>query len=249
MARGGGLAPGLDLDLAYEAGPLPIRARLRLQAERAALWGPSAAGKSTLLRLIAGLDRPSAGFLRLDGRTLVDAGVFVPPGERGIGLLAQTPALFPHLSVEANLRFGLRGLARDEQDARTSELLALLDLEALRARRPEKLSGGERQRTALARALAPRPRLLLLDEPFSALDLPRKHALWAALDSYLSRHGIAALLVSHDPAEVLRWAACVARMEAGVITGVGAPGEVLAGELVFLEELLGRSRMPRPGTR
>ncbi len=245
------MALGLEVDLAYTAGPLRLQARFYLDQERGALWGPSAAGKSTLLRLLAGLDRPSAGHVKLGGSTLVDAGVFVPPGERSIGYLTQTPALFPHLSVESNLRFGLRGLAPAEADARVSELLALLDLQALRARLPARLSGGEGQRAALARTLARRPRLLLLDEPFSALDLARKHALWGALDGYLSRHGIAALLVSHDPTEVWRWAECVLRMEAGEVTGVGTPEQMLAGEREFLRTLIDVDRpfksSPRAG--
>lgn len=245
MAHGSeGVPPlGLAVDLLHTAGALKLRARFMLNAERGALWGPSAAGKSTLLRLLAGLETPDRGRIVLGGRTLVGPGVSIPPGGRSIGYLTQAPALFPHLSVEENLRFGLNELQSNEADARASELLRLFELEELRARRPEKLSGGERQRAALARTLARRPRLVLLDEPFSALDLARKHALWAKLDGYLRQFRIAALLVSHDPTEVWRWAECVVRLEAGLVVGVGTAEEMLAEERNLLQSLLNGSRL------
>ncbi len=214
----------LEVDARLTLGRLALAARFLVPADRAALWGPSAAGKSTLLRAIAGLE-PFTGCVRLDGQQLA-----MPPGARPVGLLAQGAALFPHLSAEENVRFGLRALPRPERDARVDEVCALLALDPLRARRPAGLSGGERQRVALARTLVRRPRLLLLDEPFSALDVARKAELWALLDGYLRAHGMASLLVSHDPAEVWRWAAHVVRLEAGAVTAEGPPGLVLGQE-------------------
>ncbi len=154
----------------------------------------------------------------------------MPPGARGTGFLTQGGALFPHLSVEANLRFGLRRLPDREQQQRISGLLDLLGIEKLRDRRPARLSGGERQAVALARSLAPQPRLLLLDEPFSALDGDRKADLWAALTPWLLEHRVATLLVSHDAAEVWAQAETVLRMDAGVAVEQGPPAAMLGRE-------------------
>ncbi len=224
--------PLLTVELEHAAGPLALRARFTLGGRRAALWGPSGAGKSTLLRLIAGLDKPRVGAIRLGSSVLYDAsaGIFLSPGQRDLGFLTQTPALFPHLSVEANLRFGLHSLAPAEQRLRVLELAELFGIEPLLARIPARLSGGERQRVALARALAPQPRLLLLDEPFSALDLPRKALLWDALEPYLEARGIATLLVSHDPSEVWTHADTVVRVDDGVAMEQGPPAAMLARE-------------------
>ena len=220
------------VDLRHQAGTLTLRACFTLNADRAALFGPSGSGKTTLLRILAGLQRPQRGAIRLGDHLLTDtsARIHVPPGARGTGLVTQAPALFPHLSVEANLRFGLRALDRAAQQHRLLELFALLQLEPLRTRMPGALSGGEQQRVALARALAPQPRLLLLDEPFSALDGARKADLWAALDPYLRERNIRTLLVSHDPGEVFASAQTVIRIETGLATQQGPPALILAQE-------------------
>ncbi len=222
----------LLVDLRHQAGTLTLRAQFELAAQRTALFGPSGAGKSTLLRILAGLTMPASGRLVLDGRVLVDtqAGISVPPGARGIAFLTQAAALFPHLSVERNLRFGMRTLPAHEQAVRIDELQNLLGLETLLSRLPERLSGGERQRVALARALATRPRLLLLDEPFSALDGAAKARLWAVLELYLAQHSIQSLLVSHDAAEVWAWAERVVRIVDGIATEQGTPQEMLLRE-------------------
>lgn len=213
---------GLALDLSFSIG-----------AGTTALFGPSGAGKSTLLRMLAGLARPQRGFVSLNGRVLVDTGrerkrrVVVPPGKRGIGYQTQSAVLFPHLSVEQNIQFGLQGrLAGEKAD----EVIRLMELADLRGRKPQSLSGGERQRVALARTLVRQPALLLLDEPFSALDNENKAALWAALSAYCATHGISALLVSHDAAEVWQHAERVVRMSDGKIVGEGTPAEMMQRE-------------------
>ncbi|RPI88912.1 MAG: ATP-binding cassette domain-containing protein, partial [Planctomycetaceae bacterium] len=140
--------------------------------EATALVGASGSGKTTALRILAGLDRPDRGTIEFGGETWCDTarGVHLAPQRRGVGFLFQDYALFPHLDVAANVAFGLRGLSLAVRNQRVSQLLSLLKLEGFERRSPRELSGGEQQRVALARAAAPRPRLLLLDEPLSALD-------------------------------------------------------------------------------
>ncbi len=233
----------LAVELEHRAGSLHLQASLTMKVHRAALFGPSGVGKSTLLRILAGLLRPERGRLLHNGRTMLDteAGVNLPPQQRGIGLLPQGTALFPHLSVEENLRFGLRRLPAHERQRRVDELAAMLGLEPLRQRTPGRLSGGERQRVALARALAPRPDLLLLDEPFSALDGKQKDALWETLDPYLSEHGISTLLVSHDAGEVWAYSDAVIRMESGTVSACGPPSSMLSQERQRALRLFGAS--------
>ncbi len=222
----------LFVDVEGKAGPLDVRGSFTLSETIGALFGPSGAGKTTLLRMLAGLVRPHAGTIRLGKRTLFSSSerVFLPAGRRGIGFVTQQPALFPHLSVEANLRFGLQGVAPREQDRRTEEVVDLLALAPLRGRLPAMLSGGERQRVALARALAPGPRLVLLDEPFSALDAAGKAEVWERLGAYLRQQEVATLLVTHDPGEVWSRAETVVRMTAGVAREQGPPALLLRAE-------------------
>ncbi|RYZ13095.1 MAG: ATP-binding cassette domain-containing protein [Comamonadaceae bacterium] len=189
---------------------------------RTALVGPSGSGKSTLLMALAGLLPGAAGHARVAGTTLFDdaAGIDLPARERGVGVVFQDYALFPHLSVAQNLRFGLRRLGRPavpDADRRVAAMLERFDLEALRDARPGELSGGQRQRVALARALAPRPRLLLLDEPLSALDAPLRVRLRDELASLLERVPVPTLLVTHDPQDVQVLAQAVVRIEHGRI--------------------------------
>ena len=225
------MTPLLAVDAEHQAGSLALRIRFTLHARRAALFGPSGAGKTTLLRMLAGLARPTRGAITFDGRLLADPGrrIHVPPAEREIGFVTQSPALFPHLTVEENVRFGLQPKAL-RNSAWTQELLDLFELSELRTRLPRGLSGGEQQRVALARALAPPLKLLLLDEPFSALDATRKTRLWIRLEEHLRVRSIAMLLVSHDAAEVWSRADTVLRMEAGVATEQGPPAQMLHAE-------------------
>jgi iron(III) transport system ATP-binding protein len=189
------------------------------------LLGSSGCGKSTLLRLIAGLETPDAGSITMDRRVLADAARFVPPEQRGIGLVFQDYALFPHLSILDNVAFGLAG----PKGARHAAARAALERVRLAHRAdsyPHMLSGGEQQRVALARALAPEPRLLLLDEPFSNLDRGLREAVRAQTLAILRDAGITAILVTHDPEEALRVADHIVLMRAGRVEQAGPP-EVL----------------------
>ncbi len=211
------------------------------------LFGPSGAGKTTALRALAGLDRPDGGAIRFDDETWFDAvaGVQVPPQRRRIGLLFQDLALFPHLSVEENVAYGLGRLAREERRARVAETARMLRVEDLLARRPGTLSGGERQRVALARALAPRPRLLLLDEPLSALDAPLRESLRGELGALLHRLGIPSIVVTHDRTEALALGSRIAVLAGGAVRQVGrveevfgAPADLEVARVVGTENVL-----------
>ena len=202
-----------ELDAAFASG-----------AARTALLGPSGSGKSTLLLAIAGLVPHVSGHIRVDGETLLDSTqhIDLPARARGIGFVFQDYALFPHLSVEENLRFGVRRLGQRLEpgaQARIDELVAQFDLDALRRALPRHLSGGQKQRVALARALATSPRLLLLDEPLSALDIDLRARLRDELAGMLERVQVPTLLVSHDPQDVHALAQAVIRIENGRIAG------------------------------
>jgi thiamine transport system ATP-binding protein len=176
-----------------------------------AVLGPSGSGKSSLLAGLAGLLPLAAGSVSFDGTDVTH----VPVHRRGFGLVFQDPLLFPHLDVGANVAFGLHGLDRRQRQHRTRELLDLVGLPAFADRRVSTLSGGEAQRIALARALAPEPRVLLLDEPFAALDRPLRLRLAADVAALLRRLGTPAVLVTHDEAEADAVADRIMRLGAG----------------------------------
>jgi len=188
------------------------------------LLGPSGCGKTTLLRLIAGFEQPQRGRLWIDGREVAGPGRFLPPERRGVGMVFQDYALFPHLDAVANARFGLR---RGEHPDRVSWLFALLGLEGLERRYPHELSGGQRQRLALARALAPQPSVVLLDEPFSNLDVEVRERLRSELPAVLAACGACALLVTHDPQEALAIADRVAILNQGLLEQCASPVELV----------------------
>lgn len=190
------------------------------------LVGESGSGKSTLLRLIAGLETPDAGSIELDGETISSSGAVTPPEQRGIGLVFQHHALFPHLTVEKNIAFGLRHLPRGERPGVVAPLLELVGLEKFGKRFPHELSGGERQRIALARALAPNPRVLLLDEPFSSLDARLRHAMRDETRAILKARGATALFVTHDTGDALSIADRIVVLKGGRVQQEGAPPEV-----------------------
>ncbi len=220
-----------------------------------AVLGPSGSGKSTLLRAIAGLQRLDAGSVMLDGRSLDG----VPPHRRGVGLMFQDDALFPHRDVAANVAFGLRmiGVPRAAAAERVAELLALVGLEGREHRAIASLSGGERKRVALARALAPEPRVLLLDEPLGALDRPLHDRLVAELRELFDRIGQTAVYVTHDVAEAFAIGTLVGVMREGAILQVAtaeqlwaAPADAWVARFIGLanvEELGAISRVTRPG--
>ncbi|MCC6766777.1 MAG: ABC transporter ATP-binding protein [Deltaproteobacteria bacterium] len=200
--------------------------------EVVAVLGPSGAGKTTLLRAIAGLARLSAGRIAIDGVVYEDTatGTWIPPERRCLGVVFQDALLFPHLSVLDNIASGLRftGVSRMVARKRAREWLARLGLEALADARPASLSGGQAQRIALARALAPKPRLLLLDEPLSALDVATRAEVRRELRRQLASFGGIRLIVTHDPIDALALADRLVVVEAGRVVQAGAPLEVTA---------------------
>jgi len=189
------------------------------------LLGPSGCGKSTTLRMIAGVERPDSGRIVLDGVAVFGPGVNTPPEARGVGLMFQDFALFPHLTVAGNVAFGLTG-DRSARARRVDELLEKVSLSGFQGKHPHELSGGEQQRVALARALAPRPRIMLMDEPFSGLDNRLRDGIRDATLDVLKAEGAAVLLVTHEPDEAMRMANEIALMRDGRIVQQGAPYNV-----------------------
>ncbi|WP_196776899.1 ABC transporter ATP-binding protein [Haloechinothrix halophila] len=220
----------LELDgVRKDYGTVPAVATLDLhldEGEVLALVGPSGCGKSTLLRLIAGLEEPDAGTVRIAGRPVAGDGVWRAPERRDVGIVFQDHALFPHLTVAENVAFGLTGLSGGRRRERVAEALAMIAMERLADRYPHELSGGEQQRVALTRALAPRPELLLLDEPFSNLDRHLRTQIRADTMELLRKTGTPAVFVTHDQAEALAVGDRVAVMRAGRIEQLGAPEPV-----------------------
>jgi len=193
------------------------------------LFGASGAGKTTFLDCLAGLTRPDDGRIAIGDTTLFDAATRtdLPPRRRQIAYVFQTLALFPHLSVEQNVAYGLSRLSAAERRARTREILESFRIAHLGGRRPEEISGGERQRAALARSLVASPRLLLLDEPLSALDAPTKSALIADLRAWNVAHEIPILYVTHSREEVFALGERVLALEDGRVLAQGTPRDVL----------------------
>ena len=222
-----------DFERRFESGPT-IQAALRQSVAEfsiTALVGPSGCGKTTILRCLAGLDAPATGRVAFGDELWFDAlsGINRPPQQRGIGYLFQEYALFPHLTVFENIAFGFasrRGTSRSSVVTRVRELLDILQLGGLEARYPHQLSGGQQQRVALARTVAPRPRLLLLDEPLSALDTPTRAELRGELRRVLTDWGIPTVIVTHDAAEVMAFADHVVVLCDGRVRQQGPIAEV-----------------------
>jgi iron(III) transport system ATP-binding protein len=193
---------------------------------RTVVVGASGSGKTTLLRLLGGFEVPDAGSIRIGDRTVAGVGVHVPAHERGVGYVSQDGSLFPHLSVGANVGFGLSGRPGEKTIA---ELLEMVSLDAdLASRRPDQLSGGQQQRVALARALARKPQVMLLDEPFSSLDAGLRAATRDSVAELLAAEGVTTVLVTHDQAEALSFAHQLAVIREGRLAQVGTPRELYA---------------------
>jgi len=210
--------PGMQIDIAFEAPAAGVTV----------LFGPSGAGKSTTIAVAAGLLRPDAGRVEIDGQVLADTatGVWLPPERRRVGLVFQDARLFPHMSVATNLRFGLRRTAPGP--IQFDEVVELLGIGALLARRPHTLSGGERQRVAIGRALLAQPRLLLMDEPLAGLDDTRKAEILPYLAQLKTALRLPVIYVTHALDEVNRLADQIVLIEAGHVVGHGTVSEVAA---------------------
>jgi iron(III) transport system ATP-binding protein len=226
-------------------GPVSVLRELSLEIPSgtfAAVLGVSGCGKSTLLRLLAGFDAIDAGAIEIGG-TLVDDGArHVAPNHRRVGYVPQEGALFPHLDVRANVAFGLPRAERSKP--RADELIALVGLDGLQQRRPHELSGGQQQRVALARALATKPDVVLLDEPFSALDPELRASMRAELRATLKGLGTTTVLVTHDQEEALSCADLVAVLRDGTISQAGSPRELyLTPRNVELARFLGEANI------
>lgn len=191
-----------------------------------ALVGPSGGGKTTFLRLIAGFESPDSGTVTLDGRTVAGPGYWVPPEDRKLGMVFQDYALFPHMTVYRNVLFALGGWSKPARSRRVREVLEMVGLFHLAGRYPHQLSGGEQQRVAMARSLAPRPVALLLDEPFSNLDLQLRLRLRGQLKGILRAGNVTSVYVTHDQEEALVMGDKVALMNGGRVEQVGTPEEM-----------------------
>jgi putrescine transport system ATP-binding protein len=189
-----------------------------------ALLGGSGSGKSTLLRMLAGFERPTEGRIILDGEDITD----LPPYERPINMMFQSYALFPHMSVADNIAFGLKQdrMSKAEIDARVEEMLKLVHMTQCAKRKPHQLSGGQRQRVALARSLAKRPKLLLLDEPMGALDKKLRSQMQLELVEIIERVGVTCVMVTHDQEEAMTMAQRIAIMHLGWIAQIGSPVDI-----------------------
>jgi iron(III) transport system ATP-binding protein len=223
------LPPRLQIKgLTRSFGGRPVVSDVSLQVaagQVTCLLGPSGCGKSTTLRIIAGVERADEGEVWIDGLRMAGPGLHLPPERRGIGMMFQDFALFPHLTVEANVAFGLSG-DRAARARRVGELLERVNLAGFAAKHPHQLSGGEQQRVALARALAPRPRVMLMDEPFSGLDNRLRDGIRDTTLEILKEEGAAVVLVTHEPDEAMRMADEIALMRGGRIVQKGAPYNV-----------------------
>ena len=216
----------VDVAKRYEGGAVAVdRVSLDIaQGEIFALLGPSGCGKTTLLRMLAGFETPTAGRILLAGQDLVGR----PAYERPINMMFQSYALFPHLTVAENIAFGLKrdGLPRAEVTERVEAMLRLVQLEPFARRKPQQLSGGQQQRVALARSIAKRPQLLLLDEPLGALDKKLREATQIELVRIIREVGVTCVMVTHDQEEAMTMATRIAVMRSGQLLQVGTPGEI-----------------------
>ncbi|SIQ05448.1 molybdate transport system ATP-binding protein [Rhizobium sp. RU33A] len=218
----------LELAIRHRQGDFTLQADLAVGEGLTALFGASGSGKTTLINTVAGLVRPQEGRISFNGETWSDASTFVQPHRRRIGYVFQEGRLFPHLTVLQNLCYGERLLPRAERREDLTRITSLLGITDLLARRPSHLSGGEKQRVALGRALMASPKLLLMDEPLSALDGALKAQILPYIERIRDEFGVPILYVSHSVEEVARLATAVVTFDAGRANAVGRPDEVLS---------------------
>ena len=232
ISLGDGVDPVLSLhqiSKSFQPGA-PVLRDISLQVETGTvvcLLGPSGCGKTTLLRLVAGFEEPDAGEIYLIKRLVSRPGLVVPPEQRHVGMVFQDYALFPHMTVSQNIQFGLFRWPAAWRRTRLTEMLRLVGLEGMAERYPHELSGGQQQRVALARALAPAPQLLLLDEPFSNLDVHLRQQLREEVQAILVQAGITTILVTHDQEEALSFADTLAVIDQGQVVQYAPPDEVV----------------------
>jgi ABC-type sulfate/molybdate transport systems ATPase subunit len=231
-----------------ELGSFHLRVSFEAHAMRTVVFGPSGSGKSSLLRAITGLLEPHAGKIELHGETVWSRSIgrhsdrYVPPENRQVGLVMQSPAIFPHLTVAGNVAFALRGMEPSARRDKVLHLLQIVDAELLAQRWPRQLSGGQLQRVAIARTLAAEPSVLLLDEPFSALDAKSRQILSENVHAWAVEHRVPILAVTHNLEEAFKSGEEVLVMEEGRIAAQGSPHEVLNAERDQL--LLAMGAMP-----
>ncbi|MGB6191667.1 MAG: ATP-binding cassette domain-containing protein [Terracidiphilus sp.] len=230
----------LNFSIDAHRGTFHLQLECHLPAGWTVIFGPSGAGKSTLLRLLAGLDRPDTGRITLDGNVFTDTGrgIYLTPRDRRTAFVTQKSALFPQMTVSENVAYGVAYLDRPSRNSRVAEMLDLVDASALAQRQPGALSGGEAQRVALARALATGPRLLLLDEPFSALDGTASDALLARLQTWLRQHNVQTVLATHDATDAFATSAEVALIHEGRLVALGPTAQALSAERNRILDLL-----------
>lgn len=239
-----------DFEKRFAGGPL-IHGNLRLPLNpnpTHVLFGPSGAGKTTLLRCLAGLERPDRGQIRFGDEVWLDAdrGISLPPQRRGIGFIFQDSTLFPHLSVVENIAFGLRGMSSAAAQSQTDEMVRLLELQGLEQRFPRQLSGGQQQRVVLARALARKPRLLLLDEPLSALDVVTREQTRQLLRKLIQEIQLPTCLVTHDRDDVIGLGNTVSVLINGKVEQSGSVQQVFTHPAaVAIAKLVGMDTVER----
>lgn len=219
-----------DLSFRYKNSPVDNIQNFTLEIQRGeviCILGESGSGKSTVLRLIAGLELPLKGQILVDGKVLFDDRNFVVPEKRGIGMVFQDYALFPHMTVAENIEFGLKNFNLREKKERIHEMLKLVHLEDFAQRYPYELSGGQQQRVAIARAVGPEPSILLLDEPFSNLDAHLRHMIREELSRILQETGVTSIFVTHDQEDAKRIADRVVILEKGKTIQTGKTLDIL----------------------
>jgi molybdate transport system ATP-binding protein len=218
----------LSLELHKKVDGFTLEVAWTIREELAVLFGYSGAGKTMTLQMIAGLMKPDLGYIRLGEQVLFDSrtGIDVPPQDRSIGYVFQDLALFPHMTVRGNIMYGASRLGKKERREKAREIIEIFHLEGLSEKKPAEISGGQRQRVALARALIRQPKLLLLDEPFSALDHPLRLEMHQYLTGAAGRYKIPVVTVTHDLKEAYRLGDKIIVYSEGRVTQAGTPAEV-----------------------